>query len=121
MSESDKYAQELDLVIKKACNEIIALRHKLDSLSAELEGVKNQQKSEKDNLISAKSIDSHLESLVEAAHGLSFGSDWNNGNQAISCRYRHKLLVAIADLMGEKASPQALTALEAERKRISHK
>lgn len=33
--------------------------------------------------------------LIEAAHGLSFGIDWNNGNHAVLHGYRQKLLDAL--------------------------
>lgn len=36
-----------------------------------------------------------LQRVVEAAHGLSFGKDWNNGNAAKRHGYRAKLLRAL--------------------------
>ena len=36
-----------------------------------------------------------LQRLVDAAYGLSFGEDWNNGNAAKRRGYRKKLLSAI--------------------------
>ena len=46
-----------------------------------------------------------LKDLIDAAHGLSFGEDWNNGTAALA--HRKKLLSAIARIKGDKASPQA--------------
>jgi hypothetical protein len=51
-----------------------------------------------------------LQPLIDAAHGLSFGEDWNKGNAAIRHGYRRKLLVAIGRIMGKDASPQAEAA-----------
>jgi hypothetical protein len=39
-----------------------------------------------------------IEALVRAAHGLSFGEDWNNGTHAKTHGYREKLLQALAAL-----------------------
>lgn len=36
-----------------------------------------------------------LQRLVDAAYGLSFGEDWNNGNAAKRHGYRRKLLAAL--------------------------
>lgn len=41
--------------------------------------------------------------VYEAAYGLSFGTDWNNGNHAIKHGYRHKLVEAV------KTATRALT------------
>lgn len=52
--------------------------------------------------------------LLGAAHGLSYGEDWNDGTAAKTHGYRAKLLRAVAELMGPKmSSPQALAALPA--------
>lgn len=36
--------------------------------------------------------------LIEAAHGLSFGQDWNNGTHAKIHKYRTKLLDTVAQI-----------------------
>lgn len=48
-----------------------------------------------------------LDALVQAAHGLSFGHDWNNGTHAKTHGYRAQLLGAIGRIMGRRASPEA--------------
>lgn len=52
-----------------------------------------------------------LEAVLDAAHGLSFGEDWNTGNHATVHGYRKKLLVALAHAKGNDASPAAIRAL----------
>ena len=49
--------------------------------------------------------------LIAAAHGLSFGDDWNGGTAARTHGYREKLLIAIDRIKGGGASPQATAAL----------
>jgi hypothetical protein len=44
--------------------------------------------------------------LVDAAHGLSFGTDWNNGTQAKLHGHRQKLIDAV---------PRARAAIEVNR------
>ena len=53
--------------------------------------------------------------LIAAAHGLSFGEDWNNGTQAKTHGHRDRLLTAIAKIMGDRASPQAQRAALAKQ------
>jgi hypothetical protein len=57
--------------------------------------------------------DPRVKALVEAAHGLSFGEDWNAGTHAKM--HRERLLSAVAAIMGNLASPQALAALREVR------
>lgn len=52
-----------------------------------------------------------MQALIYAANGLSFGDDWNGGTFAKLHGYREKLLVAIAKIKGNSASPQARAAL----------
>jgi hypothetical protein len=52
-----------------------------------------------------------LKQVVDAAHGLSFGEDWNKGAQAVAHGYRTKLLIALGRALGRDASPQAQAAM----------
>jgi hypothetical protein len=49
-----------------------------------------------------KRLEEALRPITDAAHGLSFGTDWNNGTHAKTHGYRKKLIEAI---------PAARTAL----------
>jgi Lar family restriction alleviation protein len=48
--------------------------------------------------------------LIDAAHGLSFGTDWNNGTHALTHGYRKKLLEAL---------PAALATAKAFKEKVS--
>lgn len=60
-----------------------------------------------------------LEAVFDAAMGLSYGEDWENGTHAKLHGYRRKLLTALgraAHALGRKSSPQAECAYLASMK-----
>lgn len=59
---------------------------------------------QKQALAEARAKLAQYERLYEAANGLSFGEDWNNGTQAKLHGYRQKLIDAVAAIRNRSAT-----------------